>query len=213
MRSQDFDTDHCECALNPVGSSRNGRRGAGVRAARHPPDRLEIDRIDPCSVEQIATNVDVNHPDVESGAFRRLRPVNWFSDADDARRYITEISRIWAVWIIGLAALFAVTNWWVLLGGIAILGVLVWLIKPIQRRANGIDDPGEIVEGSGGRFGGSRSRGEMALRVLMYGEAPLTEAIEEYGVWSGWVWVRRAVIAATAVAFSVVLLDIFQGSQ
>lgn len=144
--------------------------------------------------------------------FRTLSTMNWFSDADDARRYITEISRIWAAWIVGLAALFAVTNWWVLLGGVAILGVLVWLIKPIQRRATGIDDPGEIVEGSGGRFGGSRNRGEMALRVLMYGEAPLTEAIEEYGVWSGWVWVRRAVIAATAVAFSVVLLDIFQGS-
>ena len=45
---------------------------------------------------------------------RRLTVVNWFSDTDDARRYITEITRIWAVWIIGLAALFAVTNWWVL---------------------------------------------------------------------------------------------------
>ena len=139
--------------------------------------------------------------------------MNWFSDADDARRYVTEISRIWAVWLVGLAALFAVTNWWVLLAGVAVLSTLVWLIQPIQRRAHGIDDPGEIVEGSGGRFGGSRTRGEMALRVLMYGEAPLTEAIEEYGVWRGWVWVRRAVIAGTAVAFAVVILDVFQGPQ
>ncbi|MEA2011412.1 MAG: hypothetical protein U9N78_11965, partial [Actinomycetota bacterium] len=121
--------------------------------------------------------------------------MNWFSDADDARRYITEISRIWAVWVVGLAALFAVTNWWVLLGGIVVLSVLVWLIQPIQRRANRIDDPEEFVEGSGGRFSGSRTRGEMALRVLIYGEAPLNEAIDEFGAWRGWLWVRRAVIA------------------
>ncbi len=139
--------------------------------------------------------------------------MNWFSDADDARQYVTEISRVWAVWLIGLAALFAVTNWWVLLAGVVVLSFLVWLIQPIQRRAKRIDDPGEIVEGSGGRFGGSRTRGEMALRVLIYGEAPLKEAIDEYGVWSGWLWVRRAVVAATAVAFAVVLLDIFQGPQ
>lgn len=137
--------------------------------------------------------------------------MNWFSDADDARSYITEISRVWLAWVIGLVALFAFTNWWVLLGGIVVLSVLVWLIQPIQRRANRVDDPGEIVEGSGGRFGGARTRGEMALRVLIYGEAPLKEAVEEFGAWSGWLWVRRAVVAATAVAFAVVILDIFRG--
>jgi hypothetical protein len=137
--------------------------------------------------------------------------MNWFSDADDARKYITEISRVWAAWVVGLAAIFAVTNWWVLLGGVLVLSLLVWLIQPIQRRANGIDDPGETVEGSGGRFGGSRTRGEMALRVLIYGEAPLNEAIDEFGAWRGWVWVRRAVMAATAVAFSIVILDVLQG--
>ena len=144
---------------------------------------------------------------------RRLLAMNWFSDADDARRYITEISRVWAVWLVGLAALFAVTNWWVLLAGAVVLSALVWLIQPIQRRANRTEDPEEIVEGSGGRFGGARTRGEMALRVLIYGEAPLKEAIDEFGAWSGWLWVRRAVVAATAVAFAVVLLDIFQGPQ
>jgi hypothetical protein len=137
--------------------------------------------------------------------------MNWFSDADDARTYITEISRIWAAWVIGLAAVFAVTNWWVLLSGVLVLSLLVWLIRPVQRRANNIDDPGEMVEGSGGRFGGSRTRGEMALRVLIYGEAPLNEAIDEFGVWRGWVWVRRAVMAATAVAFSIVIFDVFSG--
>ena len=139
--------------------------------------------------------------------------MNWFSDADDARRYITELSRVWGVWLVGLAALFAVTNWWVLLAGAAVLSALVWLIRPIQRRANRIEDPGEIVEGSGRRFSGARSRGEMALRVLIYGEAPLKEAIDEFGAWRGWLWVRRAVVTATAVAFAVVLLDIFQGPQ
>jgi hypothetical protein len=139
--------------------------------------------------------------------------MSWFTDADDARRYVGEISRIWAVWIIGLVGLFTVTGWWVLLAGVAVLVVLVWLMQPIQRRANGIDDPDETVEGGGGRFGGPRTRRETALRVLMYGEAPLTEAIETYGVWWGWVWVRRAVIAATAVAFAVVILDVFKGPQ
>jgi len=139
--------------------------------------------------------------------------VNWFSNADDARSYITELTRVWAVWIVGLVALFAFTNWWVLLAGAVVLALLVWLIQPIQRRANNIDNPGEIVEGSGGRFGGARTRSEVALRVLIYGEAPLKEAVDEYGAWSGWLWVRRAVIAGTIVAFAVVLLDIFQGPQ
>lgn len=139
--------------------------------------------------------------------------MNWFSDADDARRYITEIVRIWFVWVAGLAALLAVKGWTVLLAGIAIFGLLVWLIQPIQRRAVAIDDPEEVVEGSGGRFGGSRTRAEMAIRALLYGEEPLIEGIEEFGAWAGWLWVRRGVIAATAVAFAVVILDTFKGPQ
>lgn len=137
--------------------------------------------------------------------------MNWFSDADDARRYLFEIARLWAVWIAGLILLFAVQGWTVLLAGIVVIGILVWLVQPMQRRAAGIDDPGEYVEGSGGRFSGKRTRQEMALRVLLYGEAPITEAIEEFGAWSGWVWARRVVIAATAVAFAVVFLDILSG--
>ena len=139
--------------------------------------------------------------------------MKWFTDADDARRYITEISRIWAVWLLGLAALFAVTNWWLLLVGVAILAVLVWLIQPMQRRANKVDDPDGYVAGGGGRFTGSRTRAETALRVLIYGEEPLTEAIDQFGVWVGWIWVRRVVIAASAVAFIFVLFDMFQGPQ
>ncbi|MEN8113004.1 MAG: hypothetical protein ABFS21_01340 [Actinomycetota bacterium] len=139
--------------------------------------------------------------------------MNWFSDADDARRYLSEIFRLWVVWIAGLILLFAVKGWTVLLAGIVVIGVLVWLVQPIQRRAGGIDDPGEFVEGSGGRFGGKRTRKEMALRVLLYGKAPIVEAIEEYGAWSGWLWVRQAVIATTAVVFAIVFLDVFAGPQ
>jgi hypothetical protein len=139
--------------------------------------------------------------------------VNWFSDRDDARAYMTEILRIWIMWVIGLAALLFVSGWSVLLAGVVVLGVLVWLVQPIQRRASGIDDPGEFVEGSGGRFGGKRTRSETAMRVLLYGEPPIREAIESYGAWPGWLWVRRVVIAVTVVAFAVVFFDVFRGPQ
>jgi len=142
---------------------------------------------------------------------RRLRAVNWFSDRDDARVYMRQIIRIWFVWVLGLAALFFVSGWNVLLAGVIVIGILIWLVQPIQRRAAAIDDPGEIVEGSGGRFGGARTRGEMALRVLLYGKAPINEAIDAYGAWSGWRLVRWVVIALTAVAFAVVFIDVFKG--
>jgi hypothetical protein len=53
----------------------------------------------------------------------------------------------------------------------------------------------------------------MALRVLLYGEAPLAEAVDEFGLWPGLIWVRRFVIAISAVAFALVLIDILQGPQ
>jgi hypothetical protein len=91
--------------------------------------------------------------------------------------------------------------------------LLIWLVQPIQGRAAAIDDPGEGVEWSGGRFSGARTRGEMALRVLLYGKAPLNEAIDTYGAWSGWRLVRWAVIGLTAVAFAIVFIDVFKGPQ
>jgi len=139
--------------------------------------------------------------------------VNWFSDRDDARKYMTEIVRIWIAWVVGLAALFFVSGWNVLIAGVVVIVVLIWLVQPVQRRASGIDDAGEFVEGTGGRFGSARTRGEVALRVLLYGEAPIREAIDEYGAWWGWLWLRRAVVGVTAVAFALVFIDVFKGPQ
>ena len=139
--------------------------------------------------------------------------MNWFSDKGDARSYLVDLARLWAVWIVGIISLFAVRSWYVLLVGIVIVGLLIWLVRPIQARAAAIDDPGEAVEGSGGRFGGSRTRSEMALRVLLYGEAPLSEAINEYGMWSGLIWVRRVVIGISALAFAAVFIDVLKGPQ
>jgi len=139
--------------------------------------------------------------------------VNWFSDRDDARSYVLELTRLWVVWISGLVALFAVQGWFVLLAGVVAVGLLVWLVRPIQARASAVDDPDETVEGGGGRFGATRTRGEMALRELLYGESPLAEAVNEFGLWSGLIWVRRFVIAVSAVAFAVVFIDILRGPQ
>lgn len=139
--------------------------------------------------------------------------MNWFSDRNDARSYVLELTRLWVVWILGLVALFAVQGWYVLLAGVVVIGVLIWLVRPIQARASAVDDPDETVEASGGRFGGSRTRGEMALRELLYGESPLAEAVTEFGLWSGLIWVRRLVIGVSAVAFAVVFIDIMQGPK
>ena len=139
--------------------------------------------------------------------------MNWFSDRNDARDYVFQIARLWIVWLIGLGALFAMTGWYVLLAGVVVIAVLIWFVRPIQARAAGIEDSAEVVEETGGRFGGGRTRGDAALRVLLYGEAPVAEAVNEYGMWTGWLWVRRAVVALTALACAMVLLDVFQGPQ
>lgn len=139
--------------------------------------------------------------------------MNWFSDRNDARDYVFQIARLWVVWLIGLGALFAITGWYVLLAGVAVIAVLIWLVRPIQVRAAGIEDSAEVVEETGGRFGGGRTRSDAALRALLHGEAPLAEAVNEYGMWSGWLWARRGVVVLTAFAFAMVLLDVFQGPQ
>lgn len=117
------------------------------------------------------------------------------------------------VWLIGLGALFAMTGWYVLLAGVVVIAVLIWFVRPIQVRAAGIENSAEVAEETGGRFGGGRTRGDATLRALLYGEAPVAEAVNEYGMWSGWLWARRGVVALTALACAVVLLDVFQGPQ
>jgi hypothetical protein len=139
--------------------------------------------------------------------------VNWFSDRSDARDYVFQIARLWMIWLIGLGALFAMTGWYVLLAGVVVIAVLIWFVRPIQVRAAGIGDSAEVAEDTGGRFGGGRTGGDAALRALLYGEAPVAEAVNEYGMWSGWLWARRGVVALTALACVVVLLDVFQGPQ
>jgi hypothetical protein len=136
----------------------------------------------------------------------------WFRDADDARAYLGEVGRLWLAWIVTLVLLFLVQQWWALLGiGIAFLVGMAVLGRPLQARALRI--PGKAAnDRSGPERGKASSRRDAALRQLMYGEAPLREAIALSRATTLLIWVRRLMIVATVIAFVFVMVGLFSAS-
>lgn len=134
----------------------------------------------------------------------------WFRDAEDARSYLTEVGRLWLVWIATLALLFLFQQWWALLaiGAGFLLGIVV-LGRPLQERAQRVADPDAMTGSALQTALGKNRKRDMALRRLMYGEAPLREAIALTGTTSLLIWVRRLILVATAAAFVWVMVGLF----
>ncbi len=133
----------------------------------------------------------------------------WFTDADDAAAYLADLFRLWVGWTVGLVAMLMTTGVAALVAGLGVFAVLIWLLRPLQRRAGAVADPDEIVAARGIR--GRRTARELALRELAYGRETVAAALALTGRSRVWLWARTAVIALTVIAAIVVLGDVLGG--
>ncbi len=133
----------------------------------------------------------------------------WFVDAEDAAVYLADLFRLWLGWTIGLFAMLLTTGLAALIAGIAVFAVLIWLLRPLQRRAGAIADPDAIVGARGIR--GRRTARELALGELAYGRDAVAAALALTGRSRAWLWVRTAVVALTIIVAIVVLGDVVAG--
>lgn len=133
----------------------------------------------------------------------------WFEDAADARKYITEVSRLWFVWLAGLVALLRTGGGLAFAVGAALLVALFILMQPLQQRVQG-----RFESDSAGRRVPPRqtlSSRDRALRELTYGRAPFSEAIAKAGWWRGLIVVPWVVILATLVAGAAIAVEWLSG--
>jgi len=130
-----------------------------------------------------------------------------FDNEEDAGAYLAELRRLWSAWVVGLAALFLTSALLVFAAAVLVIGVLLFLARPLQRRAEQIS-PAPPVAGSGdkGLIPGRRVQRDRVLRALAYGEAPLRRAVEVAGASSVWLLARRAMLGVTLAAFVGVLI-------
>ncbi len=129
-----------------------------------------------------------------------------FDGPQDARTYLTEVGRLWAAWVLGMAALFLTSALALLLAGAAVIAALVALARPLQRRAEVIVPDSSSESGEGVRAG--RTDRDRALRALAYGETPLRTAVTLAGASAGWLVARRVVVVLTFVGVVGVVIQV-----
>lgn len=130
-------------------------------------------------------------------------------DPAEARAYLTEVGRLWAAWLVAVAALVLVPGLWALPVGIVTIALLGLLYRPLHRRAASVEDPAGTVEVRTVLGVRTVTRRDAAARELLYGEATLTAAAEAAGRSPApWRWARRALLAGTFVAFAYVLVEV-----
>jgi hypothetical protein len=130
-----------------------------------------------------------------------------FSDAMDARAYLREVGRLWAVWMVGLAVILLSHGTLLVVASISVLVGLIVLARPLLPRAEAIV-PVNKREGGAARVAlrGGTTR-DRVLRDLAYGDKPMRAALATAEINSGWVVARHGVVAATLLAFVFVVLE------
>ncbi len=120
-----------------------------------------------------------------------------FEGPQDARAYLSEVGRLWAAWVLGMAALFLTSAMALLLAGVLVIVALVVAARPLQRRAEVMVPDPSAGSGDGVRVG--RTDRDRVLRALAYGEAPIRNAVTLAGASVGWLVARRIVLVLTIV--------------
>ncbi len=130
-----------------------------------------------------------------------------FSDAQDARAYLREVARLWAVWIVGLAVIVLSHGTLLVVASISVLVGLIVLARPLLPRTEALV-PVNRREGGAARaaFRGGTTR-DRVLRDLAYGDEPMRAALARAELSSWWLAARHGVVAATLVAFVFVVLE------
>ena len=119
-----------------------------------------------------------------------------FDGPADARAYLREVGTLWAVWIVGLAAVMFTHGVTLIIVAAALLVSLLMLARPLLPRT-------EILVPENRRGGTTRDR---VLRELAYGVAPMEAALDTAGYSPRWIVVRHLVIALTVLAFIGVIV-------
>lgn len=133
-----------------------------------------------------------------------------FAGQEDAARYLREVLRLWTAWIAGLAVLVTNNGVVLLVGAVVVIVLLVWFVRPIQRRAEAL----VVADSASGQGSDGYGRGtphDRSVKAFAYGEEPLEAAVELAGQSSAWLFARKLVLAATVVAFAVVVVQSFGG--
>ena len=131
----------------------------------------------------------------------------------EAHRYLAEVGRLWATWVVGLAALALTDGWWLLASGVAVIAALMWMSRPLQARAAALVAEDKVTGGKKSLLVARRTERDLALRALSYGEAPLRRAVELTSAGRWWLLGRVVIIGLTIAAFAFVVLDVFRGSS
>ncbi|HEY5728061.1 MAG TPA: hypothetical protein VIV08_05565 [Acidimicrobiia bacterium] len=124
--------------------------------------------------------------------------------AAEARAYLGEVGRLWLGWMAGLAVLVLSTGWGVLIGGVAVMVLLVWLSRPLQARTDRLMAGGALVVDAPSPSGWGSPR-ERTMRRLAYGAEPIAAAVELAGAGRWWLVARWVMIAATVAAVAMVV--------
>lgn len=129
-----------------------------------------------------------------------------FSSPADARSYLREVGRLWAVWIVGLGLVLFTHGAALLISAAALLIFLLVLARPLLLRAEALV-PENRREGGAldAAFRGGTTR-DRALRELAYGVAPVSAALDAAGLSQRWVVLRHMVIALTLLALLYVVV-------
>ncbi|HEX9856529.1 MAG TPA: hypothetical protein VGC47_14555 [Acidimicrobiia bacterium] len=128
-----------------------------------------------------------------------------FSNREDAIQYLRDLSRLWIGWLFALAALTFTRSWLTIVAGVVVLWVLYRLARPLQERVDRIlpIEATATVDEARGR----RTDRDRLLRSLAYGVEPIREASDLAAVGSRWLVMRHVILAATAAAFLLVIVD------
>lgn len=132
----------------------------------------------------------------------------WFADEADAKQYLGEVGRLWAVWLVGLGVLATSRGLVAAAIGIAMLVALFILMSPLQNRVQerfANDTTARKIERRK-----TLSARDRALRDLTYGRAPFAEAIDKRGIWSGFKVLPWIIIVATLAAAAIVGINWLQ---
>ncbi len=128
-----------------------------------------------------------------------------FDNADDAWLYLREVSRLWVVWIFGLAGLMVTNALLLIVWAVVVLISLYFAARPLQLRAEEMVPENKVEAGKVNtalRGGTTRDR---ALRELLYGTEPLRSALSLAGLSERWVIMRHLMVALTLLALIYVV--------
>jgi hypothetical protein len=124
-----------------------------------------------------------------------------FEGREDADKYLRELSLLWAAWLVGLSGLVFTNPLVLVVWAVGIVGVLVVLSKPIQRRAERLVPEDKAEGGKLDTLYRGGTHRDRAIRDLAYGIEPLRAALRATGRSERWILLRYLIIGATIFAF------------